>query len=272
MTEENPLTTGKRSRKEFVKSASVLSLTGLSGIGAAQELEKPKKGAEDVGIKSKVNKSISEGDIEEARDLLSRNNVSNSLDTKERQIVSPTIETESSPKLKPQWHYKKSDCTLFSFIWRISGDLWQAHGGIEFNDDPDGYSWGLPQYLPDACALSFDNSEWSAPHPTEDGVTYVDNSSKKSIKHDRFYPSHGVTAKVIFNGQAQFSGSVAMHTQLVEINTGNKIPVQFHYTHTTSLAPGNISIGLAAGVLSVSTPLQGKKQWSDSIETEWYPQ
>lgn len=262
--------TDSRTRRRFVQTLAVAGATGIvAGRGAAGG-STDTQGAADAGIDEKVQKLIARGDLEQAAKLLSRHDVEFAFNEKRPASGSNSGGSGAGGRVQPDWHYRQgTDCSIYTYLYNKSGDLYGTTGGISFYDTDDvGYSYGLPQYIPDGCGLMFDNAEWSAPNPSDEGVDYYDSADHKNINHHEFAPSRGVTAKLNHQGNIRESCTLSMTTELVKMDTGNDIPVQFAYEHTIALTPCDISIGISAGpVLSVSTPLQGQTKWRDEITT-----
>lgn len=274
-------------RRHLLNTAGSLALFGFAGEAMADSEE---SGTEEAGITEDVRSLIASGRSAQAQNLLERHNIqyNRSVSTTETGSgsngdvsgsASNTDGTDGNSSvgtITPDWHYNNPDrnsdgVTISTWLYNVRGDEWTVFGEAQF---PAGYehrvneSGPVPQTIPDACGIVFDHAEWSAPTPSEEGVTYFQDEECQ-MYHDEYNPNYGVTAKPNWQGGVPDSIGVfvGMSTTL-EKDTAESASVQFVYEHTlrwTDLLPGEISVSVGVGGVSVTLPSGSQTAWREEV-------
>lgn len=259
---------------------------GLTTVGFAKPtLGAPKHvGAEQADLTDEVTELIAAGNDEKAEHLLDEANVDHDHNKRHVKNYGPKSskpKKADEKKVSKHWYYARDEdgIELDCWMWRSRDDRWKVLGKAAYNDGSTASgeketSVRLPQWAADGCGIVFDHAEWSAPTPGPEGVKYYDGS-RVSINHSEYNPNHGPAAKVRMDGQDIEPDRVMMRTELTQDSgTGNDdIDVQFAYNHTIAYPsnPGDVSVGIAYGALTVKVPFGATKPWDGPKEVTASP-
>jgi hypothetical protein len=236
-----------------------IGAVGLSTVGTASADDKLRS-AEEAGVLDDYNDLISQGEIEKAHELLDRNRVRYTRETRGLEGQNPEV----TPDI-----YTLSESEATCSLVEKSGDTWLATGIAEL----DGLAFTGQDYklVNDVLSLSWASSDWSAPTPSRSGVFLDAPSEYWSINYDSFNPDHGPSAELEFTGGAVTPEPPILfqiQTDLEWIGDNPNIPVKFTYRHNAAYAPPAWveAISVGGGSLSVDLSPGASMIWDNPLE------
>lgn len=262
---------GTAATSGMVRRRQVLSALGASTLLTSVETVSSRRGnrpatAREVGIGDEVTECLATGEIADAEELLTNSRVRHRIRGRslEEELGSPGDRVTGGIGIESR--YSESESSVYCSLVHMEDDRWMASGVAVLRDRR--YRLRDAAMVLDACAISYDNSEWTSPNPTADNLGLT--ASHHTIRYEDYSPTYGAAASVELTYNAYPDAVIGMQTELIRRSRHPHAPVVFEYEHTYALTNDYlelVSISVGRGGLSVSLPRGAERAWLHEIAT-----
>lgn len=271
-------------RRSYLKSIAALSVSSsaiaASPVGAVDS-EDPVT-TEQLGLESEIQELLEDGDVEEAKSILKKENIDHSFSrtTENRQeITDEDLNIKDTSGGVGTNDYQQDEMIANCGLIRKSGDIYTIWGDVSAPEDAIGFNRFRQDWVKDVVGFSANSSVWSPNDSTRSNLKINVTGGNHDVTMHKYHEEDGVACKIDLDSRARNCTltcdyvlkpiTVSLVTTIEHIGDSETQPVSIVYRHTGSPSPwGRVESIDIGGVLALSLDLNAREVWDYPLKAQ----